>query len=122
MAKLDRAGQHTRALIGAAVVGSLSACTVVHIDSPDVETRLYAGVLRIEPLAEADMVAYRSTGFGLVPGQHGATLGYAQEDVVAMRGDACRIVLFDADETKVSNLRALLAEVVETKDICEAGG
>ena len=110
-----------RCIAAAMVAISISACTVVHIESPEVETRLYAGVLRIEPIAGADAIAYRSTGFGLVPGHNGATLGFAKEDVVAMRGDACRIVLFRANEDRTANLRAILSQAADPKDICEVG-
>ena len=110
-----------RCIAAAMVAISISACTVVHIESPEVETRLYAGVLRIEPVEGADAIAYRSAGFGLVPGNNGATLGFAKEDVVAMRGDACRIVLFRADEDRTANLRAILSQAADPKDICEVG-
>lgn len=101
----------------------LAACTIVHIEGPAKVTRHYPGTLAIAPAEGSDMIVYRSRGVGLVPGLRGATLGYADETVVALQGEeACRIVLFDPDRENVAALAALLRPVVGADQICSVGG
>lgn len=52
------------ALLAAAVT---SGCTVVRVTGA-ATPQLRAGVLRLAPAADATLVTYQATGFGLVPG------------------------------------------------------
>lgn len=70
-------------------------CTMIHVEGAEGVTVSRIGILSINARPDARLVAYRLTGFGLVPGQGGATLGYRSEQVAIVRGaDDCRVVLF----------------------------
>lgn len=112
-----------RALLAMSAAASLSACTIVNIDGPAEVSRVYPGILRLAPAEGGAMVAYRTYGLGLVPGQHGATLGFASETAVALASESdCRIVLFEPDPETVSELASLLHGVVEDGQICSIKG
>lgn len=110
-------------LLALSVSAGLAACTIVKVEGPAKVTRVYPGILRITPTPGAGMVAYRSTGLGLVPGRNGLTLGYADESVVTLATEnECRIVLFEPDSKKVAELAALLRGIVPEGQICNTGG
>lgn len=73
----------------------LASCTVIHVaDGRPVSARF--GVLTIVPDDRTGLIAYRSTGLGLVPGLRGATVGFQREATVVVRdGSACQVIVFE---------------------------
>ncbi|KQM99309.1 hypothetical protein ASE85_11475 [Sphingobium sp. Leaf26] len=69
---------------------------MIHVEGAEGVTVSRFGILSINARPDAPIVAYRLKGFGLVPGQGGATLGYRSEQVAIVRGaEDCRVVLFN---------------------------
>jgi hypothetical protein len=116
-------GPSLRGTIALAWAFALASCTIVQVDGPAKVTRIYPGVLRIEPAADNSMIAYRSRGFGIVPGHNGVTVGFAGETAVAMADtDQCRVILFDPDPATIGELAALLQPVISKQQVCNLGG
>ncbi len=103
---------------------ALAGCTIVQIDGPANVSRVYPGVLKIEPSDDVNAVIYSAEGLGLVPGQHGLTLGYSNESVVAVKDPSqCIIVLLEPKEENIQNLVDQLGALLETdQKVCLAGG
>jgi hypothetical protein len=116
-------GAALRAIIALGWAFGLTACTVVRVDGPARVTRVYPGIIRVEPDTGHSMLAYRSRGFGIVPGRNGLTLGFAGETAVSIASaEECRIVLFDPDPETVGELAALLQPVIPEQQVCNIGG
>lgn len=83
-------------LLAAALPLLCCGCTIIHVEGAQSVAVNRFGVLSINARPDAPMVAYRLKGFGLVPGQGGATLGYRSEQVALVHGaNDCRVVLFN---------------------------
>lgn len=107
----------------ACAAAALGGCTIVEVHGPaGVRTSAHLGTLRI--VADAPgLVAYRSIGWGLVPGVHGATLGVAAETAAFVPdAAACRLILFAPRRRDAEQLARLLAPVVRDRDICSTEG
>jgi hypothetical protein len=103
-----------------ACCGIISACTVVQVRGGSPSTSVHLGILKIEPAPEARSLSLRIRGFGVVPGISGATLGFAQEDVVvAYHAEDCRIVLFEPPLGSVD--RQWLTTLLNNPNICRTG-
>ncbi|MGZ8286840.1 MAG: hypothetical protein ACXW27_16010 [Allosphingosinicella sp.] len=99
-----------------------SACTIVRVDGPARVTSTHFGVLRIQPEPGAGMVAYRTRGFGLVPGPEGVTLGYSKAEVaLAYDPLRCQSIVFQWPGSG-EGLSLLLREIKDTANICMTGG
>lgn len=109
-------------LVAAFLLACTPGCTLVQVDGPARIVRVYPGLLTIQPL-EAGVVAYRTTGFGLVPTYRGVTLGVATETALAI-GDlsACRLVMFQPDRADVAALARSLSSVIGDDAVCSTGG
>jgi hypothetical protein len=109
------------ALLGALALLA-SACTVVRVEGPARVTNTHFGVLRIEPMPGAGMVAYRTRGLGLVPGPEGVTLGYSKAEVaLAYDPRRCQSIVFQWPASG-EGLNLLLREIKDTANICMTGG
>lgn len=99
-----------------------AGCTIVTVGPGGKVTSVKPGVLTIESVPGAAVVAYRARGVGVVAGRSGPTLGWAREDVVLVYDkDRCGIVVFDQpDNPEVMNFWRKLAE--ERPNICITGG
>ena len=98
-----------------------SACTVIQTSGLDNARLVGMGVLRLEPSADAELLAVESTGFGVVPSLHGAALGFRKDQLaIVPSGGSCKVVVFrwPEDPETSRRLEALLAE----GDICTAKG
>lgn len=111
-----------RCMICLLAFASQSGCTIVRVDGPANVSQVRFGVIRIVPTDQAEMVAYRSVGVGIVPGHNGATLGYAQQTVVSVGAEeSCRVILFEPHPGEVEQLRAILARSIDNREICTVG-
>lgn len=85
-------------------------------------TAVSFGSLRIEPSGEARLVAYRSSGFGLVPGVNGLTLGYGSELVgVVFSPEDCRLVILEANSEQIAEIARILGPEEEQRSLCVVG-
>ncbi len=80
-------------LLGAALTAT--ACTIVDIRGARKVILVRPGILQIQPEPGAELVTYRATGIGLIPGLRGATLGVAHEETAIVTDkDTCRVIVF----------------------------
>lgn len=93
----------------------------MRIEGAKAATRVHFGVLKIVPDRPDGMVAIESTGIGLVPGAHGATLGFSRERSVMMNDlSRCRLVIFETGDDPQS--RAFWASALQDAELaCKKG-
>ncbi|MDE1466510.1 hypothetical protein [Aurantiacibacter sp. D1-12] len=109
------------ALIGAHAF--CSGCTVVRVEGAQATTSVGFGVTELSPQTDADVIAYRLTGFGLVPGLDSTTLGYRSEEVViVLDQSACSVVIFEATDEQIELLEEAFGESSGKSSICYLGG
>lgn len=90
----------------------IGGCTIVRVTGANPETQLHFGLLQLTPSDPEAMVAVEATGFGLVPGVNGATLGFAHSQMVFMTDvSRCRLVIFEAGNDPQS--RAFWAKALQ---------
>lgn len=99
----------------------LAGCTIVRVEGASPSTSAHFGVLRLVPDSPDAMVSIDATGFGLVPGQAGATLGYARSRMVFTNDlSRCRLVIFETGNDPQS--RAFWAEALRgVQQACQQG-
>lgn len=86
----------SRGIVGIACASLLAGCTVVRVGDGAKVAMVRPGVVQISAAPGVALVAYRTTGIGLVPGRSGATLGVATEHAALLFDPAqCRIVVLD---------------------------
>jgi hypothetical protein len=107
-------------LLGGAVL-LLSGCTIVEVNGAS-RVSGHLGVLRIEPSPGAGLVAYRTSGLGLVPGPAGATLGFSKAEVAfAYDPSRCQAVVFDWPRNP-DRLALIVEQLKQVPDVCRVGG
>jgi len=101
---------------------TVGGCTIVTVGPSGKISSVRPGVLKIEPVHGAAMIAYRARGLGVVAGRSGPTIGWAQEDAVLVYDkERCAIVVFDQpDNIEAMHFWRKLAE--ERPNICLTGG
>lgn len=112
-------------LLGILWLGAISllapACTVVRVDGPARVSSTHFGVLRIEPPPGAAMLAYRTTGLGLVPAPEGLTVGYSRSDaVLSYDPSSCQVVVFKWPREGEATAK-LMKILKETSEQCRQG-
>ena len=105
-----------------ALAGLGSGCTIVRLEGAERANVTKLGVLQIVPRADAQIIAYSSKGFGLVPTSRGATLGYSAETgVIQTDLNSCHVVVFRLPEDPAS--RRVWEELLSSREgICYARG
>lgn len=95
----------------------LSACTVVRIDGG--QATVHAGTLRLVAPQDAEIIAIRSRGLGIVNGVRNHTIGYQEEvAVVKMAANSCAIIIFNTNLDE--NGQRFWREIAKDReDICQ---
>ena len=106
------------ALVLSLLVGG---CTIVRVTGAQPVTTVHFGVLALAPAIPGGMVAVETTGFGLVPGVNGATLGFASSHMVFMDDAShCSLVIFETGNDPQS--RAFWTKVLaDAQQLCNKG-
>lgn len=106
----------------AAMIGLISACTIVRVEGASPSTSVHMGTLKIEPQPGAGLMILRTKGIGLVPSVHGMTLGYRGEVAAwAYDPERCQVILFDRSAVRANDSEGLRL-LREIPSICIMGG
>lgn len=99
----------------------IGGCTIVRIEGAQRATTVHLGILKIAPETPGGMIAVDTTGFGLVPGVNGATLGFSRDRAVFMSDlSRCRFVIFETGNNPQS--RAFWAKAMsDAQQLCIEG-
>ena len=96
----------------------LSACSIVEVRAPGQAARVerYFGITQLELRPEAAPVVTTLRSFGFVASPLGATLGYADQVIVALPPD-CGVVFWIENPEQAARIQALL----HGQALCPAG-
>ena len=106
------------AALAAGLLTALSACTIVHVRSPDgVRTTYYPGVavIRVTPGDSVQVVEVESLGASAVG--ESATLGWSHSQVALVPPGRCQLILWRPRTTELDELRGLLGQEAEICDL-----